>query len=84
VRFRYSAEVKKIAQLALTLLLVSGTFCAALDQASPSAETSKGDVLVVSLFRPIYPPLARQARIAGDVVVKLEIRSDGSLQSAVG
>ena len=74
--------MKQIARLALTCLLVFGTLCAALGQTNPPAETSEGEVAVVSLFRPIYPPLARQASITGDVVVKLEIRSDGSLQSA--
>jgi protein TonB len=33
-------------------------------------------------FNPTYPPLARQAGISGDVELKLEIRKDGSVQSA--
>jgi TonB family protein len=74
--------VKRIARV-FPFLLLSGTVCAASAQASLPAGTSKGDVGVVSFFGPIYPPLARQAGITGDVVVKLEIRRDGSLQSAV-
>jgi TonB family protein len=42
-----------------------------------------GDVVVISLFNPAYPPLARQARIYGDVELKVGVRKDGSIQSAV-
>jgi TonB family protein len=35
-----------------------------------------------SLFPPVYPPLARQARINGDVVLQIAIRPDGSIASA--
>lgn len=38
---------------------------------------------MISLFNPTYPPLARQARISGDVEVEVEIRKDGSVESAV-
>jgi len=47
------------------------------------SEMSRNDVAVVSLFNPTYPPLARQARISGDVELKVEIRKDGSVDSAV-
>jgi TonB family protein len=40
-------------------------------------------VVVVKLVAPIYPPLARQTRITGDVELKLSIRQDGNLDSAV-
>jgi TonB family protein len=39
-------------------------------------------VVVAKLVQPIYPPLARAARIEGDVDLKLSIRQDGSLESA--
>jgi TonB family protein len=42
----------------------------------------KGNVVMVSLFNAIYPPLARQAGISGDVELKLGIRRDGSIESA--
>jgi outer membrane biosynthesis protein TonB len=82
LHFQYIPEVKQIARFAFTFLLVFGMPCAAFAQTSPPTKASKGNVVVVSLFRPIYPPLARQAGITGEVVVKLEIRNDGSLQSA--
>ena len=37
---------------------------------------------LTDLHPPIYPPLARQARIAGDVRIQLQIRGDGSVASA--
>lgn len=46
-----------------------------------------GDVLpdgavLTELFRPSYPPLARQTRISGSVDLMLRIRQDGSIESA--
>ena len=52
-------------------------------QTDSRSEMSNGDVVVISLFNPTYPPLARQARISGDVELKVEIRKDGSVESAV-
>jgi protein TonB len=37
---------------------------------------------MINPFNLTYPPLARQANITGDVELKLEIRKDGSIQSA--
>jgi len=34
------------------------------------------------LREPVYPPLARQTRIIGDVHLMLKVRSDGSVESA--
>jgi TonB family protein len=39
--------------------------------------------VLTKLFEPIYPKLALQARIAGDVDLMLTIRRDGSVESAV-
>jgi TonB family protein len=38
--------------------------------------------VVTNLFKPVYPPLAKQTRITGDVVLTLKIRKDGRLESA--
>jgi TonB family protein len=43
----------------------------------------QGKVVLTKLFEPIYPKLALQARIAGDVDLMLTIRRDGSVESAV-
>jgi len=47
-----------------------------------AADSPEAGVALTRLFPPVYPPLARQARITGDVVVKLQIRADGSVESA--
>ena len=47
------------------------------------AEGATSGVVLTKLAPPVYPPLARQARIAGDVRIDLVIRRDGSVESAV-
>ena len=44
---------------------------------------SEGDLVVVSLVNPTYPPIARTAHITGDVELKLGFRKDGTLDSLV-
>jgi len=71
---------------AATLFLVAlvgnnGTTLAA-QQTPPHDSRAKGEIVMVSPFNPAYPPLARQANITGDVELKLEIRQDGTIQSA--
>lgn len=56
--------------------------CAAFAQTNPPAVPA-GDAVMVSLFNPVYPSMARQARISGDVELELGIRRDGSIESAV-
>ena len=55
-------------------------------QSSPSAgaspNTSQGAPILAELFLPVYPPLARVAHIEGEVNVLLEVRRDGSIESA--
>jgi TonB family protein len=52
-------------------------------QDTPSSISREGDVTLTKLSLPTYPPLARQARIAGDVKIQVLIRRDGSVASAV-
>jgi TonB family protein len=40
------------------------------------------NAIVDHLHLPVYPPLARQARIAGDVVLEIWVRRDGTVASA--
>ena len=51
-------------------------------QTAVGPETSQNGVVLTKLSQPIYPPLARQTRIVGDVVLILGIRRDGSVESA--
>jgi hypothetical protein len=52
-------------------------------QTAPKSNEEQQAVVLVSLFPPIYPPLAKQARITGDVEVMVSVRRDGSLEAAV-
>lgn len=63
----------------IALLIASACWAQAPDEHSASAST---EVKLTKLAQPIYPPLARQARIAGDVQVKLIVLQDGSIASA--
>jgi outer membrane biosynthesis protein TonB len=51
-------------------------------RAATPTETPQTGVVLTKLSPPIYPPLARQARITGDVKIQLTIRQDGSVDSA--
>ena len=42
----------------------------------------QGQVVLSKLSSPLYPPLARVARVSGDVEIALQIRQDGSVKSA--
>ena len=59
--------------------------CAA-DESSAQVKTSSDapeqQVVLSKLSSPVYPPLARVARISGDVNLALRIRRDGSIESA--
>jgi hypothetical protein len=44
-------------------------------------EIPQAGVVLVKLSPPIYPPLARVARVNGDVQIQLSIRRDGSIES---
>lgn len=59
-------------------------FCAvpeSLGQSAASPETPQNGVVLIKLSEPIYPPLARQTRIAGDVDLMLRVKPDGSVES---
>lgn len=46
------------------------------------ANTPQSEVILTSLTNPVYPQLALQARVVGDVELKLLIRPDGTVESA--
>ena len=50
-------------------------------QNGPSVGAPQGGVVLTKLANPLYPPLARQTRITGDVELVLEVRNDGAVQS---
>jgi len=51
------------------------------EQTVAEANTPQTGVFLTKLDNPVYPPLARQARISGDVNLILHVRQDGSVES---
>jgi len=49
-------------------------------QNAGGGDTSQGEVVMTKLVAPVYPPLARQARIQGTVVLHAVISKDGSIE----
>jgi TonB family protein len=73
--------------LPLTLALAAalsllGSVANAQTQEGAASATSKTAVVLNNLYFPVYPPLARQARIMGDVTIQIHIRKDGKVESA--
>jgi TonB family protein len=67
--------------IALTLALHCVPTNSRAQSVAPSEKPQSGAV-AVKIPSPIYPPVARAARIAGDVDVRFAIRQDGSIASA--
>jgi TonB family protein len=79
LRGRSSKSVLPFATRLAILFFASYTVFAQTDAPVPGAAAG---VLLVKLSPPVYPPLARQARIMGDVRIQLAIRRDGSIESS--
>lgn len=62
--------------LVVALLLVGGSCAQAAGKSHPT------NIVVTKLATPTYPPIARAARIEGDVTLRLVVRPDGSVESA--
>ena len=78
--------MRRTRRFGLFLFIASGLWSAmhieiAIAQAA-GPETPRFDVVLNNVYPPIYPPLARQARITGDVKIRVSIRKDGSVDSA--
>lgn len=52
-------------------------------QTAARTNTEQEGVVLAKLTPPLYPPLAKQARIMGDVELIVGVRQDGSTESAV-
>jgi TonB family protein len=71
----------------LLLLVAFGAWSAAhlrtlVAQVAVPLETPRFDVVLNDVYLPVYPPLARQARIMGDVKILVGVRQDGSVASS--
>jgi TonB family protein len=77
-------------RILFTSLWLAGTLSLLFaSQNAPSQSTAGSDkaetgAVLVKLSTPEYPPLARMARIFGEVKVTVTIRKDGALESAEG
>jgi TonB family protein len=67
--------------LVLTAVL-SGAARKAMAQNVANSDSPQTGVALVDVSYPIYPPVARQAHITGDVDVTIAVRKDGSVESA--
>ena len=69
------------------LFLASVLFCPTLgksqNQSAISPTIAPQGIILSKLFTVTYPPLARQARISGEVKLTLQVRKDGSVALAV-
>jgi TonB family protein len=71
--------VKQLAKVAL-LLAVAAYNIQVLGQQASQTDLA-AEPTMIGVANPSYPPLASQARISGDVVLRLGIRKDGTVES---
>jgi TonB family protein len=64
-----------------SLFFVSHKTCAA--QGVSGKDSTQSGVVLTKLVQPIYPPVARAARITGDVDLALTVRPNGAVDSVV-
>ena len=65
-------------RIALLLAVVAGCVFAQQTPQTTAPPMSNGTAVLVGLFKPVYPLLARQANISGEVRVALTVRPDGT------
>jgi len=66
---------------AITIGSTVGAFAQQVESTAPH-EVPKGNAVLVNLSQPVYPPLARQANIHGEVAVAVTVHPDGSTEVA--
>jgi TonB family protein len=69
-------------RFSIALTLVFSCSSSAVPRVFAQTAVEKPQVALVNLSPVVYPSLARQARIQGDVKIQLQIRRDGSVASA--
>jgi TonB family protein len=79
MRRRLLSQTLQLAAVAMCFFATAGSASAQGTAASPPSKT---EIVLSKASPPVYPPLARQARIAGDVKIQVVIRQDGSVASA--
>jgi len=79
---KYVAMSRCMIRVFTSMLVLSLAVAESLAQSANSTQQAQEPIVINKLFQPVYPPGARQARIAGDVELILVVRTDGSLESA--
>lgn len=72
--------------MALLLVAVALLKARSLPQQTPHTvqpDATKGDVVLLTLSKPTFSPLARQANVEGEVIVDVTVRPDGSSEASV-
>lgn len=69
--------------LAIVAILYTAPGGSTFSQEHGISAAPPAQIALTHLSDPVYPPLARQVRISGEVNVLLNIRRDGSVESAV-
>ena len=78
--------MKYIVRIALLLVGASTLDARSFAQQTPQPaqpEATKGEVVLTSLSKPTFSPLARQANVEGDVIVDVTVRQDGTADATV-
>jgi hypothetical protein len=78
--------VKNIARMALLLVAVGFLKARLLAQQTPQpvqSDATRGEVVLTSLSKPTFSPLARQGNVEGEVIVDVTVRQDGSTEATV-
>jgi TonB family protein len=65
------------------IILIAALFNAPPFFTQNNSTVASGQVLLADLSSPMYPPLARQANIAGNEIVLVTVTPDGTVESAV-
>jgi TonB family protein len=78
MRFLYGSVMLVAATACLTVIIEHAPA-----ESAQSSDPRQGGAMLIKLTDSTYPPLARQAKITGDVELILRIRRDGSVESAV-
>jgi TonB family protein len=67
----------------VAIFVASGIAAESSAQNAGGGDSSLGEVVMTKLVAPVYPPLARQARVTGGVEVTVNVRPDGSIASVI-
>jgi TonB family protein len=67
----------------IAAIILSTAAVESLAQTTAASDPQQEGPVMSTLSPPLYPPLAKEARVTGDVTLILVVRQNGSIQSAV-